>query len=315
MKEFLLIRKGIVNIMEQNLNLYHIFYTTAKAGNISLASKKLFISQPAVSKSIAKLEENLNTILFYRNSRGVRLTKEGMLLQEQLEQAFQAISYGEEQLRKIHDLGIGQLTIGVSTTLCKYVLIPYLQKFIQNNPHIKVSIACQPTSETIKGLRNGTLDIGLIGTSSDMKDLSFSPVMEIQDSFVTTKQYLKNLATRLECSDINVPLWNEATFLMLDEENISRRYINNYLQQENIEISQIIEISTMDLLIEFAKIDIGIACVIENFVTKELADGSLIRLPMEKKIPSRNIGFAWKDQTLQTTRFLSEISIQGSLAN
>ena len=102
-----------------NLNLYHIFYHTAKAGNISLAAKQLYISQPAVSKSIAKLEELLDTTLFYRNSRGVKLTPEGTVLMEELTHAFSAIARGEEALRKIHGLGIGQITIGVSTTLCK----------------------------------------------------------------------------------------------------------------------------------------------------------------------------------------------------
>ena len=292
--------------MDANLNLYHIFYITAKVGNISLAAKELYISQPAVSKSVSKLEETLDTILFNRSSRGVSLTAEGRLLYEQLEEAFTSISYGEEQIRKINKLGIGQITIGVSTTLCKYVLLPYLQKFIQDNPHIKVSIACQPTAETIRNLQNGSIDIGLIGESKHMKELDFYPVMEIQDAFVTTKRYLANLSTRLDMSPEqlyehnNAAIWSESTFLMLHEENISRQYIDTYLKQENILLSQFLEISTMDLLIEFAKIDMGIACVIENFIEKELNDDVLIKLPLQARIPKRKIGFALKKQTNPT---------------
>lgn len=288
--------------MEANLNLYHIFYITAKVGNISLAAKELYISQPAVSKSISKLEEALDTILFNRSSKGVSLTAEGKLLYEQLEKAFASISFGEEQVRKINKLGIGQITIGVSTTLCKYVLLPYLQKFIQNNPHIRVSIACQPTAETIRNLQNGSIDIGLIGESKHMKELDFYPVMEIQDAFVTTKRYLTNLSTRLDMSPKqlyehnNAAIWSESTFLMLHEENISRQYIDAYLKQENIILSQFLEISTMDLLIEFAKIDMGIACVIDNFIEKELNDDVLIKLPLRARIPKRKIGFALKKQ-------------------
>ncbi len=293
--------------MEANLNLYHIFYTVAKTGNISLAAKELYISQPAVSKSVAKLEAVLDTTLLQRSSRGVTLTPEGSLLTKQLESAFASISYGEEQLRKINGLGIGQITIGVSTTLCKYVLLPYLKKFIQENPHIRVSIACQPTMETIQNLINGSIDIGLIGETQDSKGLSFLPVMEIQDEFVTTKRYLENLSTRLD-TDIrhlyennHAAIWKEGTFLMLHEENISRMYIDAYLKQEAIFLSQLIEISTMDLLIEFAKIDMGIACVIGNFVEKELAEETLIKLPLATPIPARKIGFAWKNQTNPTT--------------
>lgn len=292
--------------MEANLNLYHIFYITAKVGNISLAAKELYISQPAVSKSVSKLEEMLNTTLFYRSSRGVSLTVEGRLLYEQLENAFTAISYGEEQIRKINSLGIGQITIGVSTTLCKYVLLPYLQRFIQENPHIRVSIACQPTAETIRNLQNGSIDIGLIGESMNMKELNFYPVMEIQDVFVTTKRYLMNLSARLEVTPEklyehnNAGIWSEGTFLMLHEENISRQYIDTYLKREQIILSQSLEISTMDLLIEFAKIDMGIACVIENFIEKELTDHMLIKLPLATQIPKRNIGFAMKKQANPT---------------
>lgn len=298
-----------------NLHLYHIFYQTAKAGNISLAAKLLYISQPAVSKSIARLEENLKTTLFYRNSRGVKLTPEGTVLMEELSHAFSAIARGEEELRKIHDLGIGQITIGVSATLCKYMLLPHLQRYIQENPHIKVSIACQSTAETIRGLIDGTLDIGLIGETAGLHDLSFLPVMEINDSFVTTRRYLNNLSVRLGitekelCSYTDSPadsrLWQDGAFLMLNHENISRRYIDSCLQQAQIQLSQIIETSTMDLLIEFARIDMGIACVIENFVRKELEDGSLIRLPLPIAFPSRKIGLAWKTQTSPVNQFIT----------
>ena len=288
--------------MEANLNLYHIFYTAAKTSNISLAAKQLYISQPAVSKAVSKLEEMLDTTLFYRSSRGVSLTAEGRLLFEQLESAFASISYGEEQIRKIGRLGIGQITIGVSTTLCKYVLLSYLQQFIRENPHIRVSIACQPTAETIRNLQNGSIDIGLIGESRNMKELAFYPVMEIQDAFVTTKRYLTNLSMRLDIqpeelyADNNARIWCEGTFLMLHEENISRQYIDAYLKREQILLSQSLEISTMDLLIEFAKIDMGIACVIENFIAKELTAHTLIKLPLARQIPGRKIGFAYKKQ-------------------
>ncbi|MBD5516201.1 MAG: LysR family transcriptional regulator [Lachnospiraceae bacterium] len=301
-----------------NLNLYHIFYQTALAGNISLAAKQLYISQPAVSKAIAKLEDNLNTTLFYRNSRGVKLTPEGTVLLEQLHHAFSAISHAEEELHKIHELGIGQITIGVSATLCKYVLLPHLQQYILANPHVKVSIACQSTTETIQGLSDGSLDIGLIGESTGLHALSFLPIMEIQDSFVTTSRYLDNLCVRLGISDAaqytftDIParsrIWQDATFLMLNRENISRSYIDSCLQQSQIQLSQILETSTMDLLIEFAKIDMGIACVIENFVVKELTDHSLIRLPLPIDIPSRKIGLAWKTRTSPVNQFISAIT-------
>ncbi|MDE6673923.1 MAG: LysR family transcriptional regulator, partial [Acetatifactor sp.] len=108
------------------LNLYHIFYTVAQCGNISAAAKKLYISQPAVSKSISRLEEAFASPLLTRSSRGVTLTENGKLLYRQLETAFQAIRQGEEMISRNDLLGAGSLSIGVSATLCKYALLPYL---------------------------------------------------------------------------------------------------------------------------------------------------------------------------------------------
>ena len=182
--------------MEQNFNLYHIFYTVAKCRNISGAARELYISQPAISKAISKLEQSLGTTLFYRSSRGVSLTEPGEILFAQVENAFQAITQGEEQLQRFQKLGMGHLSIGVSATLCKYVLLPILQPFIRQNPHIQLSIACQSSLETMQALEQGTLDIGLIGAEDDMSAFVFEPLTDIQDIFVTTHTYLDNLKER-----------------------------------------------------------------------------------------------------------------------
>ena len=142
--------------MTQNLSSYYVFYIAAKTGNISAASKELYISQPAVSKSITKLEANLNTKLLIRSSRGVTLTREGEILYERLKEAFHSIELGEEQLRFENKMEVEHLTIGVSTTLCKYVLLPYLKEFVRRKPHVRISIACQPTYQTLQALEDGT---------------------------------------------------------------------------------------------------------------------------------------------------------------
>lgn len=81
--------------------------------------------------------------------------------------------------------------------------------------------------------------------------------------------------------------------MLLDKGNITRQHVDKYLAAQSIESDQLIEATTMDLLIEFAKINLGIACVIGNFVQKDLADGSLIQLPLRSPIPKRSIGFAY----------------------
>mgnify|MGYP003369231772 CR=1 FL=1 len=130
--------------MEQHLSQYRIFYAVAKTGNISKAAKELFISQPAISKAISKLEESLGLPLFTRNSRGVQLTVEGQVLFSHVSNAFDTLNRGENELRRIKDFNIGQLKIGVSNTLCKYVLLPYLKGLSSRTPTSRLRLRASP---------------------------------------------------------------------------------------------------------------------------------------------------------------------------
>ena len=274
--------------MEQNLSLYYVFHTVAKKGSISHAAKELYISQPAISKSIQKLEDNLNTTLFKRSSRGVTLTADGEILFQHTRDAFETLEEGEEILARHHALGVDQLRIGVSTTLCKYILLPHLQRFIKAYPHVKISISCQSTYQTLTLLEENKIDIGLVGEPAIQKSFYFQPLQKIQDIFVTTTAYLEHLELRSGNGD----LFQTATFMMLDEKNITRQYINRVFLEHGVEFSNILEVSTMDLLNEFAKIGMGAACVIQEFVQEELDRGDLITLPLGLTFSPRQIGFA-----------------------
>lgn len=279
-----------------NLSLYRIFYAVAQAGNISKAASELYISQPAISKAISKLEENLNTTLFIRKSRGVMLTKEGEILLDYIKTAFQALNEGEDAIKKINEFGIGHLTFGVSTTLCKYMLLHYLEEFTKAYPHIRISIRCQSTFETLKLIEDHKIDIGLVGKPNHLKNVEFEAVKEIEDIFVANRIYLDNLLMREKLNGVSkknsARILETANLMLLDEKNITRIYIDEYMKRYNIVTNQILEVSNMDLLIEFAKIGLGVGCVIKEFVADELANGTLIEIPMVTPISRREVGFA-----------------------
>lgn len=278
--------------MNQNLSSYWIFYTVANTGNISRAAKELYISQPAISKSIQKLEDSLGCKLFSRSSRGVLLTDEGQLLYGHVKEAFENLSLGEEKLKRSIELGVGHLQIGVSATLCKYMLLPYLKEFIRRNPHISISINCQSTNETLHLLDDNKIDIGLIGKSENLKNIHFYYLDNIEDIFVSNPDYLANLRKR------GIPrnkILANSTLMLLDKNNMTRQYIDDYLQENHITAADYIDISNMDLLIAFARIGVGVACVIKSFVTEELKDGSLIEIPLGIPIHQREVGFAYKE--------------------
>lgn len=284
--------------MEHNLNLYHVFYEVANCRNFSIAAGKMYISQPAVSKAVSKLEENLNVILFHRSSKGVTLTHEGELLYRYVEQAMYSLRSGEEQLKASASQKVSQLSIGVSTTLCKYVLLPVLKNFMAENPNIKITISCQSTYDTISALQEGSIDIGLVGLPPKLNPeagnmVTYLPLKTIDDVFVATESYLTPFAKYKANFQKKEDFFQEAAFIMLDKENISRKHVDNFLAENHISLSNVIEVNNMDLSIEFAKAGLGIACIISDFVKNDLKNGTLREVKLGHRIPKRQIGFAY----------------------
>ena len=290
--------------MEQHLSQYRIFYEVARCGNISRAAKELYISQPAISKAIGKLEESLGTRLFLRNSRGVQLTPEGNVLFQHVAAAFDSLSRGEKELKRIHDFHIGQLKIGVSNTLCKYVLLPYLKSFVEKYPHVNITIESQSTAHTLEMLEARKIDIGLVAEPRARRGLNFTPVMEIHDGFVCTPAYMENLTLREGPAP---DIFKTGNIMLLDRSNMSRKHLDTYLSDRDIEVTQLLAVTDMALLIEFARIGLGIACVILDFVSDDLKNGTLMEVPLDAPIPRRVIGFACppQDQSQTLREFLA----------
>lgn len=161
--------------MQENLSLYHIFYTVGRTGNISQAARELYISQPAVSRAIQKLEENLDTTLFKRNSRGVTLTPDGALLYEKAQGAFSLLLEGEDSILHNRSREIPRLRLGASSTLCKYVLLSHLKSYISANPQVRITISCQSTYQTLKLLDEEKIDVGLIGRPKKLSGYHYRP--------------------------------------------------------------------------------------------------------------------------------------------
>lgn len=276
--------------MEQNLSQYRIFHAVARAGNISKAAKELYISQPAISKAIGKLEDSLSTPLFIRSSRGVHLTDEGRILFEHTRRAFEELQNGEAQLKRARQFHMGRIRIGVSNTLCRYIMVSYLKGFIEQFPHVKITIDGQSTTHTMAMLEQQKIDLGLVAQPRPQKNLVFIPVMEIQDIFVASPAYLDNLRLR-EGQDADV--FQAGNIMLLDRSNVTRRYIDEYMSFNRIAVNSLLEVTTMDLLIEFARIGLGIGSVIREFVQEDLTQGRLVQVEAGPPFPKRCVGFAY----------------------
>lgn len=275
-----------------DLNLYKVFYTVARYKNISHAADVLFVSQPAVSKSIKTLENHLNLKLFSRSSKGVTLTPEGEILFNHINNAFGEINSGEYILEKLKNKEIGNINLGVSTTIGKSYFLPEFQQFIEEYSEFKIKIINRPTLDTIKLIQEGKLDLGIIGTTSNEGDLEFIRLKEIHDILVASNAYIEksNFKTAKD-------IFNKGSFMLLENPNATREHIDNYFSSQNLCITPDIEASNMDFLIESAKIGLGITSVIKEFLNYELENKSLIEIPLKHPIPPRYIGVIYKNSS------------------
>ena len=280
--------------MEQNLSTYRIFYEVAKSGNISKAAEQLYISQPAISKTIVRLEDSLEIKLFKRNSRGVSLTDEGKVLFQYIKDAFAHIQEAEETLQKMKDFHIGHLDIGASSTLCRFILLPYLKAFMKEYPNIRISLKNQDSGKTLHLLEDHQIDLALAALPNKLgTNQEILMEREVEDILVAAPQYLRNLKNiRGEAFS----LFQDANVMLLEEQNLSRHHIENYLKENQIYCPQIMELNTMDLLIDSAKIGIGIAWVIRDFVEEDLKNGQLVEIKLPQPIEKRTIAFLYNSK-------------------
>lgn len=284
--------------MRINLELYKIFYITAKLGSISKAAKELFTSQPAVSQSIKLLERKLGGELFYRTPRGVSLTLEGEVLFKYIEQGYGLMQTAERKFLELKNVDLGQIRIAVCSTVCKYYLIKYLETYNLAFPNIKIYVKDQSTYEIVQALESGEVDIGILNMNIENIDsLNIIKTFKIQDCFVVGEKYKYICEKQISLKK----LVNNYPIILLEKGGNTRDYIDNYFSSNGVTVLPQIELSNMELLIEFAKRGLGVSCVIKDYVQKELEQKHLYEIPIKEKIPERVLGIATKKDIPMST--------------
>lgn len=290
----------------KGLNHYYIFYVVAHTGSFSKAAEQLFISQPAVSKAIKKLEEQLNTPLFHRLPRKIVLTRQGETLYQYISGAMQLIEQGEQSIQAPSDSIRKTITIGISNTLCKFILLPHLKEFMNLHPEINLKISCQSSNDTLSLLADDKLQLGVICNTELTPGLVYENLRTIHDIFVTSRTcYQEN---NLQKKSRNNSALSSMNYILLNQENITRHYIDSFLEKEKIVLPNIIEVNNLELALDFARSHLGISCAIKEFILPELHSGELQEVPFSKSIPTRKIGFVYKNHTPDKEAILNIMS-------
>lgn len=272
-------------MIEVNTELYKIFYTVANFKSITKAAKYLYISQPAVTMSIKKLEGQLGITLFVRTKKGVTLTSEGSILYDYIQRAMENIKIGENRVNNLKKLESGNIRIGIGTTLTKYFLSKYLKTFHEKYPKVTIDISTDQTKKTISNLENGLIDVAIITSdNTDIKGLNTKYTKEIQDIFIANKDYSYIKDTVIELNDLNnYPL------LLQGQNTSTRNFLDKFTEKNNVTLSPVMKVDSYSLVIEFAKIGMGIGFITREYIEKELNSGELIEIKTIPQAPKRKI--------------------------
>lgn len=274
--------------MPLNLELYKIFYHVAKHLSFSEAAQELFITQSAVSQAIKQLEEALHCQLFYRTTKNVKLTPEGEMLFQHVEQAMGFILAGERKVTEMQELLHGEVKIGASDTICKYHLLPVLKAFHSQYPQIKIKIINRTSLTCLELLQKGIVDLCVINEPLvKPAPIRFQRVAAIQDVFIAGPKFqeLKDRPLKLKHLQ-NYPI------LALEKNSVTREYLEAFLQKNNVPIIPEIELGSVELLIQLAKIGLGISFVPREYVLDAVAQEEVFILNLEEKVPPRYLGIA-----------------------
>lgn len=277
--------------MDINFELYKVFYYVAATLSFSEASRQLYISQSAVSQSIKVLEKKLEQTLFIRSTKRVQLTPQGEILLKHIEPAMNLIRQGEAQLLESNTLRGGQLRIGASDTICRYFLVPFLNQFHKEHPQIHIKVTNQTSIECVKLLDNGEVDCIITNypNSNLPGQANIRKIKEFSDVFLASRK-----AFPLSGKQLSLKQLQKFPILMLDRKSATSEFLHSVFQKHQLDLVPEIELSSNDLLIDLARIGLGIAFV-PDFCVPE-GDPDFVIAAINEQLPKRHLIVSYNEQ-------------------
>ncbi len=279
--------------MYVDYELYRIFHCVARAGSFTRGAEELNITQSAVSQAIKNLESRLGTALFLRDGRKVRLSREGEMLFHHVARGVGNFDAGERLLKEMAGFESGEVRIGVSDTICRYHLIPLFKDFAEAYPGIRIQVKNRTSTGILSLLQSGSIDFGIITIPPGAAPFTVRPFKKVRDIFAASGRYAE-----LEGKTISLGELLEYPLLLLNSESTTRRLLDSFLDANGVKAVPSIELESIDLLEEFAKIGFGIAHVEEKSAEEAISSGELFIVKTDPPLPERELGIASLGESL-----------------
>lgn len=285
-----------------NLNLYKVFYDVCKYGSFSKTAEFTYTTQSAISKSIKKLEEDLETQLFYRNSNGIELTNEGRELFKYVEESYANLLTAERVILETQNLERGTLNIGLPSHIASFFFFDKIIDFHNKYPNIEIKLISESTHQLLELIDKHEIDLIIdtapINTSN--MDLTVIDLFEVKYAFICKKEQYDKYKHIKSIKDLE-----EIPLIIPPKGTSNRKKLDQLFIKYNVTPKKIINIHTSEVILNAVNHDLGIGYLISDIVKK---DKNYKYINIKEELPTTNIVFAYNKKFLTSApiRFIEE---------
>lgn len=283
--------------MNSNYEYYRIFYYVAKYGNLTKAASALQTSQPAVTRTIRKLEDELGCRLFIRSKNGMSLTAEGQTFFEYASAGCAQFMKGEQKLANILSLDEGAITISATETALHCCLLQAMEKFAASYPKVTFRILNNSSRESIRALMQGKSDMAVISSLPFTmgEPLIAHKLHTYNDILIGGRRYASLKDQAMTLTELSEYPW-----VSLTQDAITRRYLNAYFEEHGLKFSPAVELATTDLILPAIEHNLGIGFLPPEFAREALDTGNVVRIRVKEEMPARHIHLVYDTEFPQT---------------
>ena len=273
--------------MNSNFEYYKIFYYVAKYENLTKAATALKTSQPAVTRTIHKLEGELGCRLFTRSKTGMKLTPEGRTFYGYVAAGCAQFFKGENDLSNLISLENGTIYISATETALHCYLFQAMEEFNSLYPNVRFKILNNSTTESVNAVKEGKVDLAFVSANLQVaKPLRMKILRKYRDILIAGMRFEELKAGKEELSLKELVSY---PWISLTAETITRRFLNEYFEKNGLTFAPDMELATTDMILPAVRHNLGLGFIPAEFADSELKSGQVFEIKVKEKLPERNI--------------------------
>lgn len=274
--------------MNISYDYYKIFYYVAKYKSFTRAAEVLYLNQPNLTRAVKKLEKELETSLFIRTRRGVRLTESGQTLFEHISAAFEHIQAAEEAVSLNKSLENGVVSIGATEIALRCFLLPVLDKYHREYQGVRIRILNISSPQALKMLDSGLVDFAVVSTPFEADE-------KYTENYVSKFYEIpvcgKEIYPKFENKTVHIEELAKEPVISLGNKTSTYDFYLNLFSRHKCGFSPDIEAATADQILPLVKHNLGIGFVPEEFLSE---DSGVYIISLEPPVPPRFISMVKK---------------------